>query len=137
MVSLVLTYTIFVQEAFDEDEKFRTDDLFAQVNNSRNLLNHKKDKASKFPSRSPAGDSIGKLRKDMSLGSLVANLFSGSTSRTQQVRNEFEFADDGLSEGKPTFADTKFGSGGFRSETMASKEDEEEGRPPYVHVRWN
>ncbi len=69
----------------------------------------------------------------MSLGSRVANLFSGST-RTQQDRNEFGIADDGLSGGKQTFDDVKLGEEGVRQDIMASKADEEEGRPPYLHV---
>lgn len=70
----------------------------------------------------------------MSLGSRVANLFSGSTN-AQQDRNNFGFVDDGLSTGKQNFANVKLGTEGLGSETMASKADEEEGRPPYIHVR--
>ena len=73
----------------------------------------------------------------MSLGSLVANLFSSSTTKPQEARNDIDFADDGLSGGKPTFMATEFGERGFRPETMAPKEAEEEGRPPYLHVRAN
>lgn len=76
----------------------------------------------------------------MSLGSLVTNLFCASTptpKSQQQDRNEFTFADDGLSAGKQDFADANVRSGRFRTETMAPKEDEEEGRPPYLHVRGN
>ena len=72
----------------------------------------------------------------MSLASRVANLFSsGSTTKTAD-RNEFGFVDDGLSEGKETFADVRLGREGIRSKTMAPKAVEEEARPPYLHVRW-
>lgn len=73
----------------------------------------------------------------MSLGSLVANLFPGSATKSQEDRSQLGFADDGLEGGKQTFADANFGAGRFRSENMAPKaveEEEEEGRPPYLHV---
>lgn len=74
----------------------------------------------------------------MSLASRVANLFSSGTSTPQQGRDEFGFVDDGVPEGKQTFSDFKLGTEGFRSDTMAQKEvEEEEGRPPYLHVRWS
>ncbi|KAH6671861.1 mitochondrial carrier domain-containing protein [Halenospora varia] len=70
----------------------------------------------------------------MSLASRVANLFSSGTSTPQQGRDEFGFVDDGVPEGKQTFSDFKLGTEGFRSDTMAQKEvEEEEGRPPYLH----
>ncbi|KAK2629632.1 hypothetical protein QTJ16_000452 [Diplocarpon rosae] len=69
----------------------------------------------------------------MSLGSLVANLFSRSTARGQQDRHEFTLADDGLSRGNQNLADATIETGGFRTETMVPKEVEEEGRPPYLH----
>jgi len=71
----------------------------------------------------------------MSLGSLVANLFPGSATKSQEDRSQSGFADDGLEGGKQTFADANFGAGRFRSENMAPKavEEEEEGRPPYLH----
>jgi hypothetical protein len=71
----------------------------------------------------------------MSLTSRVANLFSSGSPSTQQGRNEFGIVDDGLPGGKQTFADVNLGPEGFRSKTMAPKKDEEEGRPPYLHVR--
>ncbi|EKD21504.1 uncharacterized protein L3040_006118 [Drepanopeziza brunnea f. sp. 'multigermtubi'] len=69
----------------------------------------------------------------MSLGSLVANLFPGRTPSSQQDRNEFTVADDGLSAGKLDFADAKFEAGGLGAKKMAPKENEEERRPPYLH----
>ena len=70
----------------------------------------------------------------MSLTSKVANLFSSGSTDTQQNRNTLGFTDDGLAEGKQTFANVKLGADGFGSKTMAPKADEEEGRPPYLHV---
>lgn len=70
----------------------------------------------------------------MSLGSRFASLFSGSTD-TKQDRHQLDFVDDGLSVGKQTFADVSLGIQGLGSDTMASQADEEEGRPPYLHVR--
>lgn len=70
----------------------------------------------------------------MSLTSRAVNLLSGSTS-TQQNRNDFSFADDGVPRSKQAFDDIKLGRQGFRSENMASEEVEEEARPPYLHVR--
>jgi hypothetical protein len=70
----------------------------------------------------------------MSLSSRVANLFSGSTN-AQQTCNDFGLVDNGLPEGKPTFADVKLGTESFHSGTMSPKADEDEGRPPYLHVR--
>lgn len=73
----------------------------------------------------------------MSLGSLVANLFSGSTPRSQENRNQLGFVDDGLEGGKQTFADANFDARRFRTENMAPKAvEEEESRPPYLHVSW-
>ncbi|PVH73346.1 mitochondrial carrier protein-like protein [Cadophora sp. DSE1049] len=70
----------------------------------------------------------------MSLGSLVANLFPGSATKSQEDRSQLGFADDGLEGGKQTFADATFGAGRFRTESMAPKAiEEEEGRPPYLH----
>jgi hypothetical protein len=77
----------------------------------------------------------------MSLGSTlasrIANLFSpGSSSGNQQDHNDIGFVDDGCSQGKQSFADVKLGASDFTIHTMASKavEEEEEGRPPYIHV---
>jgi hypothetical protein len=72
----------------------------------------------------------------MSLASKVANLFSSGSTNTQAHRNVFGFVDDGLSEGKQTFADVEFGSEGLTSGIMLSKAGEEEGRRPYIHVRY-
>lgn len=70
----------------------------------------------------------------MSLGSRVANLFSG-TSNTQQDRS-LGFVDDGLPVGKQTFTDVKLEVQRLGSDRMASQTDEEEARPPYIHVRF-
>ena len=71
----------------------------------------------------------------MSLASRLSNFFSSSTS-TQQEGNDLDFADadDGLPRGKGSVADGRLVKG-FRSENMAQKAVEEEGRPPYLHVR--
>jgi hypothetical protein len=63
----------------------------------------------------------------------IDNLFS-SGSTTQQDRNSFGFVDDGLPGGKQTFANVKLASQNFRTEIMAPKATEGEGRPPYLHV---
>jgi hypothetical protein len=76
----------------------------------------------------------------MSLGSTlasrVANLFSSKSTTKQQNHNDIGLVDDGLSGGKGSFADVRLGAADFRSDTMAPKttEEEEEGRPPYIHV---
>lgn len=70
----------------------------------------------------------------MSWGSRVASLFSGS-SNTQQDRNSLGFVDDALPVGKQTFTDVQLGVQGLGSDTMASQTDEEDARPPYLHVR--
>jgi hypothetical protein len=69
----------------------------------------------------------------MSLTSRVANLFFTSTNAGED-RNRVGFADDGLAGGKYTFSDVRLGTDIIRSETMAPKALEEEGRPPYLHV---
>lgn len=71
----------------------------------------------------------------MSLASRVANLFSSSTTSPQQNRNEFGLVDDGVPAGRQHFADIKLGAETVMSETVAQKAVEEEGRPPYLHVR--
>jgi len=70
----------------------------------------------------------------MSLTSLVASLFAGS-SNTQQNRNDFGIVDDGLSSGKQTFADVNLGAQELRADTMIAVVEDEEARPPYLHVR--
>ncbi len=70
----------------------------------------------------------------MPLTSQIASLFFGSPT-TQQTRNDFGIVDDGLSGGKQSFADVRFGTTDFTADTMASVEDEEEARPPYLDVR--
>jgi hypothetical protein len=71
----------------------------------------------------------------MSLASRVTNFFSGSTSARREGNDlGFADADDGLPGGKGSVADGRLAKG-FRSENMAQKAAEEEGRPPYLHVR--
>ena len=78
----------------------------------------------------------------MSLGSTLAsraaNLISPESTNKQQNQDGLGFVDDGISGGKGTFVDVKLGTAGFRTDTMAPKttEEEEEGRPPYLHVRY-
>lgn len=71
----------------------------------------------------------------MSLASFVANFFSGSTSTQREDRNDLGFADYGLPGGKGSFVDVTLGTAALMPETVAQKADEEEGRPPYLHVR--
>jgi hypothetical protein len=72
----------------------------------------------------------------MSLASRVSNLISsGSPGTRQEVDNDIGLADDGLSGGKGSLADGRFGAAHFKSETMSPQTIEEEGRPPYLHVR--
>ncbi len=70
----------------------------------------------------------------MPLSSQIASLLFGSQT-TQQTRSDFGIVDDGLPGGKQSFADVRFGTADFRSDIMVSVEDEEEARPPYLHVR--
>ncbi len=70
----------------------------------------------------------------MSLASLVANLFSPESTRTAPSRTGFGIVDDGESGGN-SFADVKLRTEGLGTNTMASEALEEEGRPPYLHVR--
>lgn len=67
--------------------------------------------------------------------SLVRNFFSSGTTNTQQNRNGFGIVDDGVSEDRRTLSDITLGAGKIKSKNMASKETEEEARPPYLHVR--
>ncbi|KAL3426913.1 mitochondrial carrier protein [Phlyctema vagabunda] len=70
----------------------------------------------------------------MSLASLFTNIFSsGSSVPPRASSNEFELAENGLSEGADTTANVRLGTNSLRTETMAPKADEEEGRPPYLH----
>jgi hypothetical protein len=72
----------------------------------------------------------------MSLASRVANLFSGPSTLAGQDQNKFSSANDGLSDRHITFPDVESRRRGLHSDTMAQKEvEEEEGRPPYLHVR--
>ncbi len=72
----------------------------------------------------------------MSLASKVANLFSSGSTNPQPNRPDFDFVDDGLSRGEHTFAAVKLGTESLTSEIMASKAVKEEGRAPYLHVRY-
>ena len=67
----------------------------------------------------------------MSLASRVTNFFSAQRGE----RNDLGFADgdDVLPGGKGSFVN---GTLGGMSEIMAQKAVEEEGRPPYLHVRY-
>ncbi|RDW77030.1 hypothetical protein BP6252_05083 [Coleophoma cylindrospora] len=70
----------------------------------------------------------------MSLTSRVASIFSSASSNPQREHSKsFELVDDGQSEGEGVVRDISFGATGSRSNTMASQEDEEEARPPYLH----
>lgn len=71
----------------------------------------------------------------MSLASFVANFFSRSTSTAREDRNDLGLADYGLPGGKGSFVDVTLGTAALMPETLAQKADEEEGRPPYLHVR--
>lgn len=71
----------------------------------------------------------------MSLASRVANLFSGSTTSAEQDQSKFSLANDGLSDRHINFPDVQSRRKGTHSDAMAQKEVEEEGRPPYLHVR--
>jgi hypothetical protein len=71
----------------------------------------------------------------MSLASRVANLFSGSSISAGQDQSKFSLANDGLSDRHINFPDVESRRKGAYSDTMAQKEVEEEGRPPYLHVR--
>lgn len=69
----------------------------------------------------------------MSLTSRITNLFSSGPAKPQQDRGDLGFIDDGISAGKQGYKDTKFGT--KAAVTMAQEVDEEEARPPYLHVR--
>ena len=77
----------------------------------------------------------------MSLASRISNLFSGYAipdRAAQQHKLELgNTGDDGLSdEGVGRMHNTEAQSfSASSSETMAPENDEEEGRPPYLHVR--
>lgn len=69
----------------------------------------------------------------MSLTSRVTNLFAGSSS-AQQDHDELGLKENGLSNERIAFADVASRPLIPKSDTMAQKEVEEEGRPPYLHV---
>jgi hypothetical protein len=71
----------------------------------------------------------------MSLTSRVTNFISGNPSAQREERDKLGLADDGLPGGGGNTADVRLGMEGFKSKSMASKEDEDEGRPAYIHVR--
>lgn len=68
----------------------------------------------------------------MSLTSAVTNLFSSGSAKHQQDRRELGFVDDGILGGKQPFDDTQFGT--KMAVAMAEEMEEEEPRPPYLHV---
>ena len=70
----------------------------------------------------------------MSLASRVSNLFSGFLV-PEREQNKLGFGDDGLSDEGLIFADSRSSIHAGDSDTMAPKNVEEEGRPPYLHVR--
>lgn len=75
----------------------------------------------------------------MSLASRISNLFSGSPapSRTAENSDEPRLGDDGadVPELFSAHLPERIHEGGARhTDTMAPKNDEEEGRPPYLHV---
>lgn len=76
----------------------------------------------------------------MSLASRISNLFSGSGNpRTEENIGITKLGrgDDGVADEELFSANTTQGTheGGARhTDTMAPKNDEEEGRPPYLHV---
>ncbi len=65
----------------------------------------------------------------MSLASRISNLFSGSSEHTKLGRGDDGVADEGL-----LFADNRQRICEREKDTMAPKNDAEEGRPPYLHV---
>lgn len=74
----------------------------------------------------------------MSLASHVTNLFSsGSPGTGPEDGNGISLANDGLSKGHGSMEDGISRSLPSRSETMPPQMIEEEGRPPYLHVRFN
>ena len=68
----------------------------------------------------------------MSLTSRVNNLFSSGSTKQEPDSGDLSFVDDGLSGGKRDFTDSKFGTSTVVK--MAQEEEEEEARPPYLHV---
>lgn len=76
----------------------------------------------------------------MSLASRISNLFSGSGNpRTEEESGITKLGrgDDGVADEELFSANTtrRIHEGGARhTDTMAPKNDEEEGRPPYLHV---
>ena len=71
----------------------------------------------------------------MSLASRVAELLSKSSTSAEREQSKFSLADDGLSTTQLPFPDVDIRGRKSRSDTMAQKEVEEEGRPPIFHVR--
>ena len=71
----------------------------------------------------------------MSLTSRVANLFFTGSTNAAGDHNRLGFADDGLAGGRVNFSDVRLGTDIISSKTMPSEALEEEGRPPYLHVR--
>jgi hypothetical protein len=72
----------------------------------------------------------------MSLTSRVANLFSGTTNSVEQDQSQFSLTDDGLPDRHINIPDVGSRRREPRSSIMTRKEvEEEEARPPYLHVR--
>lgn len=77
----------------------------------------------------------------MSLASRISNLFSGSPAPSRTAENSDDprlgLGDDGadVPELFSAHITERIQEGGARhTDTMAPKNDEEEGRPPYLHV---
>lgn len=72
----------------------------------------------------------------MSLASRISNLFSGHAV-TVPDRPENKLGDDGLADEKLGFSHNTAAGRIYAAaeDTMAPQDDEEEGRPPYLHVR--
>lgn len=77
----------------------------------------------------------------MSLASHINNLFSGSPAPSRTAENSDDqrlgLGDDGVAEAELFSAHTtqRIHEAGVRhTDTMAPKNEEEEGRPPYLHV---
>lgn len=72
----------------------------------------------------------------MSLTSRVANLFSGTANSAKQDQSQFSLTDDGLPDRYINIPDVGSGIRETGSKIMEQKKvEEEEARPPYLHVR--
>lgn len=81
------------------------------------------------------------MSQGASLATRIANIFSPSSSASApQSQNTVPgLVDDGLSSVQQSFADISLGAAHLGADTMASEaiEEEEEARPPYIHVRYH